>query len=431
MVGRNLIVKTLLASQLSYIAPVVDLPERVVKKLNTMFFKFIWNRVEAVKRNTIIADYERGGINIFQVEMFFNALKMSWIKKLNNSSSACWKNIPLYYVNKFGMGMNVFNCNCSFNQINTVCKNVIDTFPVFYNNMFKVWFNTKCTSNKADISDYFNQIIWNNDAVTANKKTLFYRDWIDAGFIFIKDLFADDGSIYSLEYFRHRIQRTGNILFKYFALCNALPSDWKNAPILDQIRTESIVFDAVPIEACSSKMFRHAMVNKTYVPPICMNYWCRRFPNYNFNWEKIWGSIPCCTSEARLISLNWKIIHNIYPTKVLLCKMGKEDTNLCNSCNAVDHPEHFFFHCTKTTPIWEFAKRVITQRLGKNFRLSVENVLFNYHNDITSARSKYINYVICVGKMCIGKFRYGGHPCLLFLFRQELRMRGLVCDDFS
>ena len=47
--------------------------------------------------------------------------------------------------------------------------------------------------------------------------------------------------------------------------------------------------------------------------------------------------------EARLISLNWKIIiHNKYPTKVLLFKIGKENTNLRNSCNVVDYPEHFF-----------------------------------------------------------------------------------------
>jgi len=431
MVGRNLIVKTLLASQLSYIAPVLNFPERVVKKLNTLFFNFIWNRVEAVKRNTVIADYERGGMNIFHVELFFNSLKMSWIKKLNNSSVACWKNIPLYYVNKLGMGINVFNCNCSFNQINTACKKVIDTLPGFYNNMFKVWFNTKCTSNKADIADYYKQIVWNNDVVTINRKTLFYRDWIEAGFIFIYDLFDDDGLIYSFEYFRRRIKRTGSVLFQYFALCNALPSEWKKAQTqFDQIEY-GIIFNSVPIEACSSKMFRHAMVNKRYVPPVCMNYWSRRFPNYNFNWENIWGSIPRCTKEARLISLNWKIIHNIYPTKVLLCKMGKEDTNLCNDCNVVDHPEHFFFHCIKTMPIWNLANRIITQKLEKHFSLSVENVLFNYHNEINSACSKYINYVICVGKMCIGKFRYGGHPCLLFLFRQELRMRGLIGDQFS
>ena len=72
-----------------------------------------------VKRNTVIADYEKGGINMFNVKSFFNSLKLSWINKMFNSNVACWKNIPLYYISKFKMGMNILNCNCSFDQINT------------------------------------------------------------------------------------------------------------------------------------------------------------------------------------------------------------------------------------------------------------------------------------------------------------------------
>jgi hypothetical protein len=60
MVGRNLIVKTLLASQLSYLAPIIDIPDKVMNKLNTLFFTFVWDRAEVVKRNTVIAEYEKG-----------------------------------------------------------------------------------------------------------------------------------------------------------------------------------------------------------------------------------------------------------------------------------------------------------------------------------------------------------------------------------
>jgi hypothetical protein len=262
--------------------------------------------------------------------------------------------------------------------------------------------------------------------VKLNNNTLFYGDWIDAGFVFIRDLFDGNVLLYSFEYFRKRIKRTCSIFLQYFALCNALPRDWKDTPILAGQIENKINFDSVPIDACSSKMFRLAMVNKRYVPPKCIKYWSKRFPNYNFNWVNIWNSIPCCTKEAKLISLNWKIIHNIYPTKVLLCKMGKEITNLCNSCNVVDYTEHFFFDCIKTFPMWKYANQIITNKLETLFSLSVENVLFNYHLDIESDSSKYINNIICVGKMCIGKFRYGNHPCLLFLFRHELRLRGLL-----
>ena len=164
-----------------------------------------------------------------------------------------------------------------------------------------------------------------------------------------------------------------------------------------------------------------------FVPPNCENYWVRRFPRYIFHWDKIWLSIPSCTDEAKFITLNWKIIYNIYPTKVLLHKMGKENSNICNSCNVVDYLEHFFCDCIKTKPIWVYATNVIRNKLNiSNFTLSVENIMFNINSDIHDNNSKFINYVIVIGKMCISKFRYGDHPCLLFLFERELRLRGLL-----
>ena len=107
--------------------------------------------------------------------------------------------------------------------------------------------------------------------------------------------------------------------------------------------------------------------------------------------------------------------------------MGKENSNICNSCNVVDYLEHFFCDCIKTKPIWVYATNVIRNKLNiRNFTLSVENIMFNINSDIHDNNSRFINYVIVIGKMCISKFRYGDHPCLLFLFERELRLRGLL-----
>jgi len=429
MIGRNLVVKSLLASQLSYLAPIISFPDKILAKLNSMFFKFIWNRGEAVKRNTIIADYSKGGIDVFNVKLFFDSLKLSWIKKLINQDVACWKNIPLYYINKCGMGMTLFNWNCNFSQINEdVCKRTIESFPNFYNNLVKTWLDTKQLSKGNEFSEQQYNVIWNNSTINLNGKTLFYRDWIETGILFIRDLFDDNGSFYPLQHWMHVIKRKSNILLQYFALREALPRHWLVEPMNIRVDLDphKVVFNSVSVETCSTKHFRNALINKVFIPPLCENYWSKRYPNYNFDWENIWLSIPTCTKEARLISLNWKIIHNIYPTKDLLHKMGKEESNLCNICNVIDYADHFFFSCVRTKPIWLFANHVISDKLNEQFRLTVENVLFNYNNEIYDERTKFINYVIAIGKVCISKFRYGDHPCLLFLFEQELRLRGLI-----
>ena len=227
MIGRNLIVKTLLASQLTYIATAITIPDEVVRKINAMFVKFIWNRGEAVKRDTVIADFDMGGIKMFHVSSFFNSLRMSWIKKLANEEVAVWKNIALYLVSKTGLGINLFNCNCSLTKMNAECVRTINKLPMFYSSMIKTWFSAKPVVHKHDIANPHAEIIWNNNAIQLNSKTLFMRDWIKEGFIRVSDLFDNHGNMLSIQAFKDRMPFNGRVFIDYYVIRNALPSNWK------------------------------------------------------------------------------------------------------------------------------------------------------------------------------------------------------------
>ena len=49
-----------------------------------------------------------------------------------------------------------------------------------------------------------------------------------------------------------------------------------------------------------------------------------------------------CTQETRLRVLQWKILHNIYPTYMLLSKMKVKENSKCSYCtDTVDVIEHF------------------------------------------------------------------------------------------
>ena len=138
------------------------MPDDVLTKLNTMFVRFIWGRAEAVKRNTVIADFDKGGINMFNIKLYFDSLKMSWVKKLNNNSVvACWKNIPLYYMNTLAIGVNIFNCNCTLKQINSQYPNLCNRLPSFYYMLLKIWFDTKQVLTEHEMQTPYTQVIWN------------------------------------------------------------------------------------------------------------------------------------------------------------------------------------------------------------------------------------------------------------------------------
>ena len=51
--------------------------------LNKLFFNFIWDgKPEKIKRNTLIADFEDGGLKIIHLQQFNAYLKITWVKRL-------------------------------------------------------------------------------------------------------------------------------------------------------------------------------------------------------------------------------------------------------------------------------------------------------------------------------------------------------------
>ena len=64
VVGKILIVKSLLASKFSYIGSIVDLPQVFMNRINSAFFKVVWGGSEKIKRSTLINDYDEGGLKM-------------------------------------------------------------------------------------------------------------------------------------------------------------------------------------------------------------------------------------------------------------------------------------------------------------------------------------------------------------------------------
>ena len=56
IIGKIVIVKSLLSSQLSFVGSIIDIAEKVIKELDTILFKYVWGGSEKVKRRTIIGE---------------------------------------------------------------------------------------------------------------------------------------------------------------------------------------------------------------------------------------------------------------------------------------------------------------------------------------------------------------------------------------
>ena len=72
-----------------------------VKKLETLFYKFLWNKKpDKIKREIIVQKLEDGGLNKPDVNQFIKSLKISWIRRFHQSN-ATWRfiliqDLPLF-----------------------------------------------------------------------------------------------------------------------------------------------------------------------------------------------------------------------------------------------------------------------------------------------------------------------------------------------
>ena len=175
------------------------------------------------------------------------------------------------------------------------------------------------------------------------------------------------------------------------------------------------------VASWKAKQYRETIVENIDVKPRCINMWMQKY-NHNID-EYTWKTMNI-TKETRLKALQWKIIHNIYPTNIMLHKMGISPSENCSFCNVKDYVEHFFYKCKQICKIWKHTELLMSSKIGKHITITEKDVIIGYSGHDTRA-SALINHVIMIAKLCISKYRYGKpyDICLMFDNEASLRMR--------
>ena len=80
--GKITVIKTLALPKITHIALVTpELDYNYAKKLEIMFYKFLWNgKPDKIAREACKMPYSKGGLNMTSVQEFWNSLKVSWLR---------------------------------------------------------------------------------------------------------------------------------------------------------------------------------------------------------------------------------------------------------------------------------------------------------------------------------------------------------------
>jgi hypothetical protein len=203
MIGRITLVKSFLAPQFLYLMQSVFLPQQIIDRINTLFFKYIWSKghmykesdlrtvKERVKRKTLVKSYQDQGLNMIDMNHFQIAFACKWISNLESDNSASWKRIPLYHYSQILPGLNIFKCNVPFKEVRGIPK----YFPNFYKKILVIWLDNNCYLDRLQNTITSAQLLWNNKLIAYRNNPLYVKRWINAGILFVSDFLDERGNI--------------------------------------------------------------------------------------------------------------------------------------------------------------------------------------------------------------------------------------------
>ena len=170
LIGKITVIKTFALPKLIYPSTVLETPsEEIINLINKSMFQFLWeNKPDKISRQTIIQDYENGGLKMIDLNFFIKSIKAGWVKRITDTNNkGDWKKIYLTQLEKLG-GKLIFECNLNLKDLNKSFK----INSMFLLHILKAWCSLNFDEN---INNIKKEIIWNNSYIKNNDKTFFYN----------------------------------------------------------------------------------------------------------------------------------------------------------------------------------------------------------------------------------------------------------------
>jgi len=102
--------------------------------------------------------------------------------------------------------------------LNVACKN--NNLPTFYRELLQYFQEFK---NETKIFSYGNFLLWNTEAITIEKKMLFWKSWFHKKVSFAEDILNTDGNFLTFEEFQNKFSIKTIIFITFNSWLPSLP----------------------------------------------------------------------------------------------------------------------------------------------------------------------------------------------------------------
>lgn len=390
---------------------VIYTPNNVFKEIETSIYEFLWNgKRDKVKRSCITSDFTKGGIKIPDIALKVNALSANWAKRIIDPKFAKWKLIPTSYMDYFGKDLIVFKMN--FNT-DLHFPFIHDShLPIFYKHVIINWHKSNvCDTQATKLETIKNEVIWGNRYILSNNCTLFMKNWINSGFIFIGDICTVDGFMLLRDIYSKCTNKTAKFMLEYKIILDSIPKEWRHC-IKNNIdekwqhndnifKWNDKIYSYSSINNINCKSIYTFLIDEKTTRAHCETGWELLFCK-DIDWRDIWLKQTIkLTPNMKLAEFNFKMIHNNLPSGKLLHRWKIEDSDLCILCNVEDDYKHMFLECKRLKLFWTQIIRLLRNTLNITVKNNYELLVLGYRS--TNDNTQTINIVLTLAKYTIFK----------------------------
>ena len=333
--GKICIIKTLILPHVQFLFSMIYVPNYVLKQIDEMLFKFLWsNKPPKIKRDTIIARIENGGLGMTDVYAVHDTAKSAWVQRFfcKNDNNAKWKIL-------FKLMINVECLNKNIDP-----KEFILGKSDFHQQVGKSWFNITNT-NANNITDVLNQYIFfnryirigsyitpeslGNNLLNMNTKIL--------------NIINEDGNFLSLNNLNVRLNSNLSIL-QYNSLISSIPKAWKDilrkrAQEIDIEQEDmgwepNVTINGINkgIAKIKSKDLYHLLISRVCKMPTSIDTWINIYPFLEQqDWDLVFKLPYKIVTEPYLQSFQYKILNRILNTREKLFQWKMSENSNCLS----------------------------------------------------------------------------------------------------
>ena len=181
----------------------------------------------------------------------------------------------------------------------------------------------------------------------------------------------------------------------YYGLLNTILKNWKTN--LTNCIPEA-THDSTDVTLRTSSIYS-SLLNTAFVPLTAETKILRHGFTKN-TIQKVYLMPFTVTNEVKIIMFQYKVIHNVLPTRATLHRDGISESPTCNLCNAEEQTlHHLLMNCTLTVDFWIRSQGWWYQKTNETITLSTSHILYGWHD-----RTKHwqaFNYCLLIAKYCI------------------------------